>query len=504
MLRKEKRLIALVNDRVGQGRPLRPDLEGEPSLSAEQREVVRAVLSSADGVMAVRGGAGTGKTVVLQAIVRALAKAGLSVAVLAPTAGAVEALRQRGFTHAQTLQHRLTQRAAGSPLEEKVLLVDEAGLLSTAQMLALLERTHQRQARLILCGDTRQHASVEAGDALRLLEKYSALHTVQLTDIRRQTEAEYRQAISELADGQPEQAWARLDALGAVHGVENEKRYQHLAAAYVDSCQAGKSALIVSPTWREIEAVTSEVRRRLKAVGRLGRKDTVVPVHRSLHWTAAQRGDFRNYRPGHILLFHRTTKGFAAGQWGRVTRVKDDRLMVKPLQGKAVAITRRQVPCFDVAEARVLAVAAGECLLLQGNRRSAGLLNGQQVTVAKVKRNGRLQLSSGREIPPDFRTFTYGYCVTSPSAQGKTVEHVYVAMDAQSGPAVNQRQFYVSASRGRERLQIYTDDKDLLREAITRPGTRETALELVIRTRRRLKWQQVMRTRQRPAQGVQL
>jgi hypothetical protein len=272
----------------------------------------------------------------------------------------------------------------------------------------------------------------------------------------------------------------------------------------VDSCQAGKSALIVSPTWREIEAVTSEVRQRLKAVGRLGRKDTAVPVHRSLHWTAAQRGDFRNYVPGHILLFHRTTKGFTAGQWGRVMRVKDDRLMVKPLKGRAVAITRRQVQCFDVAETRVLAVAPGECLLLQGNRRQAGLLNGQRVTVAKVKRNGRLQLSNGREIPSDFRTFTHGYCVTSPSAQGKTVDHVYVAMDAQSGPAVNLKQFYVSASRGREHLQIYTDDKERLREAITRPGTRETALELVGRARRRLKWQQVTRARRQAAQGVRV
>jgi hypothetical protein len=65
------------------------------------------------------------------------------------------------------------------------------------------------------------------------------------------------------------------------------------------------------------------------------------------------------------------------------------------------------------------------------NWRPAVLLNSQRVTVAKVQRNGRLQLSSGREIRSDFRTFTYGHCVTSPSAQGKPVDHVYLAMDAQ-------------------------------------------------------------------------
>jgi hypothetical protein len=67
-------------------------------------------------------------------------------------------------------------------------------------------------------------------------------------------------------------------------------------------------------------------------------------------------------------------------------------------------------------------------------------------------------LADGRVIPADYRTFTHGYAVTSHAAQGKTVDEVLVVASSRSLPAINQEQFYVSISRGRERCQIFTDD----------------------------------------------
>ena len=133
-------------------------------------------------------------------------------------------------------------------------------------------------------------------------------------------------------------------------------------------------------------------------------------------------------------------------------------------------------------------------MLLQASRREAHLLNGQLVTVTTVKRDGAIKLSDGRVIPPDFRQFTHGYCVTSPAAQGKTADHVYVAVDARSGLAANVKQFYVSASRGRERVKIYTDDMGRLREALGRSGDRTSALE----------WLQKTGQKEEPAPRVQI
>jgi ATP-dependent exoDNAse (exonuclease V) alpha subunit len=357
--------------------------------------------------------------------------------------------------------------------------VDEAGLLSNAQMLGLLDLAQRNGCRLLLSGDRRQHSSVEAGDALRLLEQRSALRTVQLHAIRRQTEAEYRTAIAEIAAAQSARAFARLRRLGAIQEIDDPGRYAQLAADYTASLQAGKSALIITPTWRESEVTTGQVRTHLKQAGRLHAAETPVVAHLPLQWTEAQKRDLRNYQRGQVLLFHRATRDFGAGEWGVIERVDTAALAVRKQDGRAVTVTKKQSRSFELARRQSLAVAAGEQLLIQGNRREAGLLNGQIVTVQAVEPAGQLTLADGRTIPADFRTFNYGYCVTSPKSQGKTVDHVYVAVDAASGRAVNVKQFYVSASRGREQLRIYTDNMEWLEEQVCKRGTRKAALELV-------------------------
>ena len=401
---------------------------------------------------------------------------------LAPTAGAVEVLREEGFETADTVQRFLVDCSLQKRTRGQVLIVDEAGLLSVPQMLALVEVGQRQGCRIILCGDARQHTSVEAGDALRLLQKRSHLQTVKLNRIQRQIPVEYRQAIAEIAEGQAHRALNRLERLGAVEVMENEERHQQLAADYAASVKAGKSALIVSPTWREIEQVNVEVRAALKRDGHLRGKETEVEVHLSKRWTKAEKRDFRGYRCGQVLTFHQATKGFARGEWARVVAVEREKLVVERPDGGQAALTCKQSGCFDVGEAERLPVARGERLLLQASRREARLLNGQLVTVTRVNRNGEIRLTDGRVIPPDFRQFTHGYCVTSPAAQGKTADHVYVAVDARSGLAANVKQFYVSASRGREKVKIYTDDMGRLREALGRSGDRTSALEWLQKT----------------------
>ena len=103
-------------------------------------------------------------------------------------------------------------------------------------------------------------------------------------------------------------------------------------------------------------------------------------------------------------------------------------------------------------------------------------VNGELVEVKAIQAIPLL-LADGRMIPADYRTFTHGYAVTSHAAQGKTVDEVLVVASSRSLPAINQEQFYVSISRGRERCQIFTDDSDLLRSHVTRSSARLAAIE---------------------------
>ena len=80
-------------------------------------------------------------------------------------------LRQEGFRDANTVAAFLAKN--GKAPAQAVLFVDEAGLLSNKQGVALLRWAEANQARVIFIGDTRQHSAVEAGDFLRVLERHA-------------------------------------------------------------------------------------------------------------------------------------------------------------------------------------------------------------------------------------------------------------------------------------------------------------------------------------------
>jgi conjugative relaxase-like TrwC/TraI family protein len=481
-LEQEQRMISFTNQGIDRFRPFNARFSPHRDLSDEQRQAVQFILRSTDQIVGLRGGAGTGKTHLLRELMRGIEERHETV-LLSPTTPAVEVLRKQGFTRAATVQRFLQDEAFQRDAAGKVLIVDEAGLLSRRDMLALMSIAIAGRARIILSGDTRQHGSVEAGDALRLLEKRSALRVTGVKTIRRQINREYRQAIAELADGQGLKALARLERLGAVEEIDGLQRYQRLAEEYLASIKAGKSALVVSPTWREIEQVTAAIRDGLKKQGTLARQEKIVEIFRRLNWTRAQKRDLRNFRPGLVLSFFRQTAQFAAGDTAEVMAVRGDAVVVAGPHRKETIITKKQAGCFDVLEKRELTVAAGERLLLQASRKSANLFNGQIVTVKELKSDGSMLLTDGRVLPATFRALTHGYCVTSHAAQGRTVDHVFVAMDAQSFQASNRNQFYVSASRGREQVRIFTDDAEFLRTVVNRPGDRLSAIELLENSR---------------------
>lgn len=88
-------------------------------------------------------------------------------------------------------------------------------------------------------------------------------------------------------------------------------------------------------------------------------------------------------------------------------------------------------------------------------------------------------LENGWTIAKDFGHLAYGYVVTSHASQGKTVDRVFVGQTRESFPASSAEQFYVSASRAKEQVILYTDDKAALMQAVQRSDERLSATELV-------------------------
>ncbi|MCA9280886.1 MAG: relaxase domain-containing protein [Phycisphaeraceae bacterium] len=469
-------------------------------LDTDQRRVVDHVLDSTDRVVMIRGAAGTGKTTLMTEAIAAIRAGAQSVVVVAPTAEAArgeESLRSKGFKGAETVAKLLDDERYQKGLRNGngggVLWVDEAGLLGTATLRRVFEVAEKHDARVVLCGDARQHKAVERGDALRVLERRGGIVPAELVNIRRQ-QGEYREAIAALSSGDTGGGLARLDGMGAIH--EEPDHHARIAAAardYVSCVREGRSVVAVCPTHYEGGRVAQEIRGLLREEGMIQGKDREFTRLRDLNWSEAAREDARSYEPGLVVRFHQAARGVVAGDrcdvLGRGLG-EDGREVVRARtpRGVEIDLPLDQAARFQVYGAEPIHLAVGDQVRITRNGPTADkrgrVFNGAVHTVQGFTQHGAIELSpsvpGGRPkiLPKEFGHFAYGMVRTSHAAQGKDADHALIIQSAASVPASDAAQFYVSASRGKKSIAVYTDDKALLHETAKRTADRMSGTEL--------------------------
>ena len=491
MVKAEDKMIWFVAEGKNKIAPLNPNYSIKREfLIDEQRRAVKQILESTDKVSILHGVSGGGKSTILQEIHEGAKSAGKNIFAFAPSAGASrDVLRSKGFANADTIAAFLKNRDLQKQTRNQVILIDEASLIGVSTMNKIFDVARRQNARMILSGDIRQHSSPEHGDAMRLIIERVRPEVAELTMIRRQhANPEYKQVIALLAKGKIRQGFAKLDRMGAILAIEDiDARHTKIAKDYITSLSQNRSAIIISPTHAEGMKITSAVRETMKVSGRITGKEKRFIIHKSLSLTNAEKTDMANYEDGMIVRFHQNVKGgFKAGVTYEVKRKSDTGRIVLYSNG---ALVGKELPTghaqrFDVYERKNIAIAAGDKIRLTGNGKTnegGRIYNGQVFRIDGFTKSGNIQISKGRTIDKSFATWTYGYVQTSHAAQGKDAHDVLIAQSATSFSASNDKQFYVSASRGRERIKIYTDSKKALREAVARSGERISAKEIAIR-----------------------
>lgn len=440
-------------------------------LNDGQRKAVRHVLESPDRVILIRGAAGVGKTTMMQEAAEAIAENGHRLFAFAPSADASRSvLREAGFANAETVARLLKDEKLQAEAAGQVLWIDEAGLLGGKTTAELFKLAGRLDARVVMSGDRRQHGSVERGAALRLLETEAGLVSAEIREIQRQS-GDYKQAVRSLSEGRTEEAFRHLDRLGWIRQVPEATRYHAMAADYVAAVKEMKEderALIVSPTHREGEKITHEVRNALRAARCIGASEREFRVFQNANLTEAERADPLNFVPGDTLVFHQNARGYKKGE----------SVEVEP--GGTLPLD--QAGRFQLFHPGTLNIAAGDVLRVTRNGLTADgrhrLNNGSLYTVKRFTPKGDIVTNTGAVIPKDFGHLAYGYVVTSHASQGKSVKQVFIGQASESFPASSREQFYVSVSRGKQKATIYTDDKAGLLEAVSRADDRLTATEL--------------------------
>jgi conjugative relaxase-like TrwC/TraI family protein len=226
LLAVEQRLAAGATGRTGEQtadvthQAVRDALVAHPTAGPDQQAMVRDLCQGGAGV--VVGRAGTGKTFALGIARHAWQLDGYRLLAAAPTGIASLSLQGEGFEEVATCDRLLGDLDRGQEqLDARtVLVVDEAGMVGSRKLARLLEHAHQAQAKVVLVGDDRQLAAVDAGGGFRALRL--RLGASELTENRRQQQAWEREALELVRSGLVEDAVAAYRAHDRVVAADSK------------------------------------------------------------------------------------------------------------------------------------------------------------------------------------------------------------------------------------------------------------------------------------------
>ena len=499
---------------AGQGRSTAPmraravdkALRGGP-LTAGQKEAVKLILSTGDRTVGVQGYAGSGKTTMLRRARGLMEKKGYAIRGLAPSASAARTLEGEAGIASETLQRflaryagvaegRMTRKGAKEmrvAFAKTALVVDEGSLASTVQARNLLRIADAlRIPRVVLVGDARQLDAVDAGKPFAQLQK-AGMKTAVMDEIMRQRDPALKEAVEASLAGDVSRAFEKLGA--SIEAVKPDNLAGAAAARWLAlSPEERANAGLMAPSHGLRERINEIVRERLVRDGTVHGPAMTVERLVSRGYTSPEKTLAANYMPGDTVAFHRPYKrlGVNKGDDLRVAGVdrKTRTVMLEGTDGRAVAWEPNRIAAraggVEVYRSEEIELRAGDRIRWTRNDACLGLVNSGTAEVAAV-RDGRIafRLEDGRTLDlapgdPQLRHLDRAWASTVHAFQGRTVDTVIAAMEANHPHLTTQKSFYVEISRARDRAELVTDDRAALKERLeAATGERIAALEAV-------------------------
>ena len=464
--------------------------DGYP-LSQEQSLAIRHVTARGGRVAVIEGAAGSGKTTTLRPITDLHREHGYGIVPTAVAWRTAVALGDDCDARAYCVD-KLLKLAAKGQIEignRTLIVVDEAGMLSTRQAHHILQLSERHGAKVVFAGDTRQQQPVEAGPGLRLIRDVAG--SVRVDRIRRQKadledvlvhvhketpeQARFRAGLTNprerdaimadyeamerkpvftpwqvvvseaLRDGEADkaiEAWHVRNRLHLCH--DEEKTIVRLVDDWARHVKAepGSSAVVLARTRAETRALSWLMRARVFA-GKTDAERAVIEVSREV--------DGRKTEPLEIAVGDRLRIG--ATQWekqlfnGTVVTVEGIEMHPEVRRGRDTAVS-------DTAVSRKARNRRAGGAGTEARDRKPGEDEPSVLITARTD-EGRKVTFRHDEIR-DFRgnvRLDYGYAMTIASAQGLTVDRAFLLVDDR--PA--RETIYPAATRHREGIDVYVN-----------------------------------------------
>ena len=192
------------------------------TLNKSQQEAYSHMLNGGDTACVV-GFAGTGKSYLLGAAKEAWNEAGYNIKGMSLTKKVADNLQMDSGIESHTIANRLInwENDRERITSKDVVVIDEAGMVSSRQMARIVEEVHNANAKLVLVGDWQQLQAIEAGAPFRAIA--DKIGYGELKEILRQRDDWQKDATKNLAEGNIKEALQAYDNYDLVHEYKTKR-----------------------------------------------------------------------------------------------------------------------------------------------------------------------------------------------------------------------------------------------------------------------------------------
>lgn len=339
------------------------------TLTDEQKKAVVHLTQNSGGVAAMEGWAGVGKSFSMRPVREAFESEGYQVLGAALAGKAARELESGSGIKSQTLHSLLSQIEDGrKEIDSKtVIVLDEAGMIGSRQVAAIIDIAEERRAKVILCGDWKQLQAIASGVIFKDIS--GEVGHAEIKTIIRQNEQWAKEAVYNLAVGKTDEGLRAYRERGFIHANES----------FYDAKKQAVSDFLGDRTGFEKKALFARSRSDVKDLNELVRE---------------RRKDAGEIKNGVIVETDKGKREFSAG----------DRIL----------FTKNEYHNLDVRNGDVGTVLS---------------VSESSITVTLDSKSGENREITFKTA--DYDKIDHAYALTLHKGQGATVEKAYGVLDEQ-------------------------------------------------------------------------
>ncbi len=514
---QEQRVIAAVRDGNGAVSPIASgtDLTSRLQVAADQVGLKRLndgqvkagieVLSSANRVHLIQGGAGVGKSAALAPVAALAREAGHKVIALSHVGRMArefgDKVGEKGMTVDRFLGSYnavLTGKAsperfaeARSQLGGAVIMVDEASQIGTERFGKLVQLANlMGVARLIFAGDRHQLAAIERGKPYEQLQD-AGQATSHVTENMRAKSEQMIALNAALDAGDMAKAFAILEP-GTV-SVERGQLAETAAAMWANLDRETRDQTLLLTSSRAMRSSANEAAQaQLKARGEIGLQGVNAVVLDRVPMKREEARRFSSYADGQIVEFSSNLKilGFAKGERGEVLDVRGGKVELQMKDGELRMFDPSRLPknlshdAVTLFEEKQITLHEGDKIRWTASDNARDFRNGDIGHVRDLSadgftaetRDGQMhRIDNGDKM---IERLDLAYAINVHVAQGISEKLGIVMMSAREKLLNTEQAMLAAVTRFAEKVTMVVDDLARIEhDVLNNPGGKTSAIE---------------------------